>query len=103
LDFLEFQFVTTEFGLAKHLNTSLADIEHGNVNRCFLDTLTDPFLLLVALIAGQPTISVANSNIVYRCFLDTLIDPFLLLVALIAGQPTISVANSNTVLCTAAS
>jgi hypothetical protein len=34
-------------------NTSLADITRGVVNRCFLDTLTDPFLLLVALIAGK--------------------------------------------------
>jgi hypothetical protein len=33
-------------------NTSLADISRGVVNRCFLDTLTNPFLLLVALIAG---------------------------------------------------
>ena len=34
-------------------NSSLSDISRGEVNRCFLDTLTDPFLLLVALIAGQ--------------------------------------------------
>ena len=33
-------------------NASLADIWQGVVHRCFLDTLTDPFLLLVALIAG---------------------------------------------------
>ncbi|XP_023333270.1 ATP-binding cassette sub-family B member 6, mitochondrial [Eurytemora carolleeae] len=33
-------------------NATLSGVLHGEVHRCFLDTVTDPFLLVVSLLAG---------------------------------------------------